>query len=116
MQQALFAPKLTLPSSLASSRNVALISRVPSTPISWLCAPLVAKPSFVVRADSNLDGSGEATEDVPSDNVDEVPEVEEEQASDSEPPKLPRKPRVKLGDVMGVIIRGTINKLLCVCF
>jgi len=106
LQQALFAPKLTFPSS--SLRNVALISRVPSTPISWRCTPLIAKSSFVVRADSNLEGGGEATEDVPSDNVDEVSEGEAEQLSDSEAPKLPRKARVKLGDVMGVI-RGAIN-------
>lgn len=99
-QQALFAPKLSFPSS---SRNVALISRVPSTPISWRCTPLIAKPSFAVRADSNVEGAGEATEDVPSYNVDEVSEGEGEQVSDSEAPKSPRKPRVKLGDVMGVI-------------
>jgi len=56
-----------------------------------------------VRADSNLEGGGEATEDVPSDNVDDVSEGEAELLSDSEAPKLPRKARVKLGDVMGVI-------------
>lgn len=104
-QQALFAPKLSFPSS---SRNVALISRVPSTPISWRCTPLIAKPSFVVRADTNLDGGGEATEDVPSDNAEKVSEGEAEQVSDSEAPKSPRKPRVKLGDIMGVI-RGSIK-------
>lgn len=105
LQQALFAPKLTFPPSSSSSslRNFALISRVPSTPISWRCTPLIAKSSFLVRADSNLEGGGEATEDVPSDNVDDVSEGEAELLSDSEAPKLPRKARVKLGDVMGVI-------------
>ena len=52
------------------------------------------------------------SEDVPSEDVDQVSEGEvEEQASDSEAPKLPRKPRVKLGDVMGVIIIRIIVKL-----
>ncbi|KAL5168235.1 50S ribosomal protein L19, chloroplastic [Glycine soja] len=104
--QALFAPKLSFPSS---SRNVALISRVPSTPISWRCTPLIAKPSFAVRADSNVEGAGEATEDVPSYNVDEVSEGEGEQVSDSEAPKSPRKPRVKLGDVMGILNQRAIE-------
>ncbi|XP_027360877.1 50S ribosomal protein L19-2, chloroplastic-like isoform X2 [Abrus precatorius] len=107
--QALFAPKLTFPSSLVSSRNVPFISRVPSAPISWRCSPLIAKPSFVVRAESNLEGSDEATEDSASDNVDEVPEAEAEQASDSEPPKSPRKPRVKLGDIMGILNQRAIE-------
>ncbi|KAL9327484.1 hypothetical protein ACSQ67_002487 [Phaseolus vulgaris] len=111
LQQALFAPKLTFPPSSSSSslRNFALISRVPSTPISWRCTPLIAKSSFLVRADSNLEGGGEATEDVPSDNVDDVSEGEAELLSDSEAPKLPRKARVKLGDVMGILNQRAVE-------
>ncbi|KAK7356783.1 hypothetical protein VNO80_16059 [Phaseolus coccineus] len=106
---ALFAPKLTFPPPPSSSPcKFVLISKVPSTPISWRCTPLISKSSFIVRADSNLKGGGEATEDVPSDNVDDVSEGETEQLSDSEASKLPRKSRVKLGDVVGVI-RGGIN-------
>ncbi|KAK7406314.1 hypothetical protein VNO78_07937 [Psophocarpus tetragonolobus] len=109
LQHAFFAPKLTFPSSSSSPRYVALLSRVPSSPISWRCSPLFAKPSFVPRADSNLEGAAEATQDVPSDNVDQVPEVEPEQVSDSGSPKLPTKPRVKLGDIMGILNQRAIE-------
>lgn len=53
-----------------------------------------------MRADSN-DDAGSA-----SDIVDEVPETDAEQVSDSDPEieqlKPPKQTRVKLGDVMGV--------------
>ncbi|XP_061343929.1 large ribosomal subunit protein bL19cz isoform X2 [Gastrolobium bilobum] len=123
--QALFAPKLGFSSSLVSScsasmlgsRNVPLISIFSSTSISWRCSPLIAKPAFVVRADSNPEGGGEATEDVASDDVVEVPEAEaeseSEQVSDSDPgldPSKPaRKPRVKLGDIMGILNQRAIE-------
>ncbi|XP_020217509.1 50S ribosomal protein L19-1, chloroplastic isoform X2 [Cajanus cajan] len=103
--QPLFAPKLSFPSSSSSPRNVALISRVPSTAISRRCAPLIAKPRFVARADSNLEGGAEAAEAVPEAEA----EAEAEQVSDSEPPELPRKPRVKLGDVMGILNQRAIE-------
>ncbi|KAJ1391726.1 Translation protein SH3-like domain superfamily [Sesbania bispinosa] len=127
LQQALFAPnhctptKLGFSSSLASSscpasklgsRNVPLIS---SSSISWRCTPLIAKPTFVVRADSNPDAASDSVDEVPeaSDNVDEVPEAEAEQVSDSDPegeqPKPPRKPRVKLGDIMGILNQRAIE-------
>ncbi|KAK7378083.1 hypothetical protein VNO80_03519 [Phaseolus coccineus] len=83
--------------------------RVPSTPISWCCTPLIAKSSFVVRAYSNLEGGGEATKDVPSDNVDDVLEGETKQLSDSEASKLPRKSRVKLGDVVGILNQRAVE-------
>lgn len=90
--------------SILDSRNLPLNSRVSSTSISWRCTPLIAKPSFVVRADSNL-GAASASVNV-DEVVDEVPEDEGEQVLDSEPEieeqKPLRKPRVKLGDVMGV--------------
>ncbi|XP_020217508.1 50S ribosomal protein L19, chloroplastic isoform X1 [Cajanus cajan] len=105
LQQPLFAPKLSFPSSSSSPRNVALISRVPSTAISRRCAPLIAKPRFVARADSNLEGGAEAAEAVPEAEA----EAEAEQVSDSEPPELPRKPRVKLGDVMGILNQRAIE-------
>lgn len=72
-----------------------------STSISRRCSPLNAKPTFVVRADSNPDAASA------SDVVDEVPETDAEEVSESdlevEQLKPPRQTRVKLGDVMGVI-------------
>lgn len=96
--------------SMLGSRNLSLVSKV-------TCSPLIAQPtkcSFVVRAESNSEGEGEASDNVDeteSASVDEVPEVqaEAEEVSDSESKvdesKPPRKPRVKLGDVMGVMYR-----------
>jgi large subunit ribosomal protein L19 len=68
-----------------------------STSISRRCSPLIAKPNFIVRADSNPDAASAS---------DEVPETDDEQALESdaeiEELKPPRQTRVKLGDVMGV--------------
>ena len=101
------------PTSALGSRNMPLIARVSSASFPWRCAPLVAKPTFVVRAESNSEGGGEATEnveDAASDNVEEAPEAEaEEQASE---PRPPRKPRVKLGDIMGV---NFLHLISCSC-
>lgn len=94
-----------------------------STSISRRCSPLIAKPSFVVRADSNSDAvsASDNVDENPeaSDNVDEVPETEGEQildsASEVEESKPPRQTRVKLGDVMGVSYffhDSTVNDLV----
>ncbi|KOM34683.1 hypothetical protein LR48_Vigan02g083300 [Vigna angularis] len=55
--------------------------------------------SFIVRANSNLEYSGETTEDVPSDNVDDVSKGETEQLSDSE--NCPKKPESSLETLWG---------------
>ncbi|XP_057449767.1 50S ribosomal protein L19-1, chloroplastic [Lotus japonicus] len=113
----LFAPNQCSPtklgvSSCLGSRNFPLIS---STSISWRCNnPLSAKPSFVVRADSNVDAASDNAGEVPEaeGSVDQVPEDgEAELASDSEveQPKPPRKQRVKLGDVMGILNQRAIE-------
>ncbi|AES94334.1 putative ribosomal protein L19 [Medicago truncatula] len=120
--QALFSPIQCPPSKLCftssctastfGSRNLPLIS----TSISRRCSPLIAKPSFVVRADSNSDAvsASDNVDENPeaSDNVDEVPETEGEQildsASEVEESKPPRQTRVKLGDVMGILHKRAI--------
>lgn len=90
-------------------------SRVSFPSIPWNFSPVVAalpKPSFVVRAESNSEA-----EVVADDNVEDneaLEESEEPEAEvESEEAKPPRKPRVKLGDVMGVI---TNDSLLTVLF
>lgn len=81
---------------------------MPLTSISWSRTPLIAslqppKPAFVVRADSNpQDTAEESEQDAASVNVDQPPDPEAEAEQVSEPKPL-RKPRVKLGDIMGVI-------------
>ncbi|CAK8539522.1 unnamed protein product [Lathyrus sativus] len=112
--QALFSPNQCLPSKLCfasssssastfGSRNLPLIS----TSISRRCSPLIAKPTFIARADSNPDAASA------SDVVDEVPETDAEQISESEPEveplKPPRQTRVKLGDVMGILHKRAIE-------
>ncbi|XP_004511732.1 large ribosomal subunit protein bL19c [Cicer arietinum] len=112
--QTLFTPNQCIPStklcfssscaaSKFGSRNLPLIS----TSISRRCSPLIAKSTFIVRADSN-DDAGSA-----SDIVDEVPETDAEQVSDSDPEieqlKPPKQTRVKLGDVMGILHQRAIE-------
>ncbi|KAK2426194.1 60S ribosomal protein L19 [Trifolium repens] len=108
--QALFTPNQSLPNKLCfsstsstastfASRNLPLIS----TSISRRCSPLIAKPNFIVRADSNPDAASAS---------DEVPETDDEQALESdaeiEELKPPRQTRVKLGDVMGILHKRAI--------
>ncbi|KAF7828473.1 50S ribosomal protein L19, chloroplastic-like isoform X2 [Senna tora] len=105
------------PSTLAS-RSLPLVSKASSTSILWNCSPLTAQPfksNFVVRAESNSEGGGEASDNVEeaeSAGVEEVSEAEAE-VSDSdlkvEEPKPPRKPRVKLGDIMGILNQRAIE-------
>ncbi|KAI4327180.1 hypothetical protein L6164_019672 [Bauhinia variegata] len=106
------------PSTLGS-RCLPLLSRVSSGSISWSFSPIIAQPlkrTLIVRADSNSDGgveSSESVEETASDSVEEVAEVEAEQSLDSDPqvdePKPPRKPRVKLGDIMGLLNQKAIE-------
>ncbi|XP_058772884.1 large ribosomal subunit protein bL19cy-like [Vicia villosa] len=112
--QALFAPTQSLPNKLCfsspssastfGSRNLPLIS---TTSISRRCSPLIAKPTFVVRVDSNPDAASA------SDVEDEVPETDAEEVSESNPEveelKPPRQTRVKLGDVMGILHKRAIE-------
>ncbi|KAL1370393.1 large ribosomal subunit protein bL19cz isoform X2 [Arachis hypogaea] len=97
-------------------RNAPLIS----SSVSWRCAPLIAKPAtFVARADSNAEGADAAASD---DNVEgggeeaasASSEVEAEAEAGveeqvEEEPKPPRKPRVKLGDIMGILNQRAIE-------
>ncbi|KAL5070375.1 hypothetical protein RYX36_021262, partial [Vicia faba] len=80
------------------SRNLTLISIIS---ISRHCNPLIAKPSYVVRVDSNPNVV------TVLDVVDEVPETDAEEVSESdhkiEQLKSSRQTRVKLGDVMGIL-------------
>ncbi|KAL5099040.1 hypothetical protein RYX36_003367 [Vicia faba] len=111
--QTLFAPTQSLPNKLCfsscsastfGSRNLPLIS---TTSISRRCSPLIAKPSSVVRADSNPDAASA------SDVVNEVPETDAEEVSGADPEieqlKSPRQTRVKLGDVMGILHKRAIK-------
>lgn len=65
-----------------------------------------ARRGFVVRAESNPEGEAEAEG---NENGVEEPETkaeaegEGEDEAEEEKPKEPRKPRIKLGDIMGVI-------------
>ncbi|XP_057735478.1 50S ribosomal protein L19-1, chloroplastic-like isoform X2 [Arachis stenosperma] len=105
-------------SAMVSSfrRNAPLIS----SSVSWRCAPLIAKPAtFVARADSNAEGADAAASD---DNVEGGGEEAASASSEAEAeaeagveeqveeePKPPRKPRVKLGDIMGILNQRAIE-------
>ncbi|KAL1332259.1 hypothetical protein HN51_061100 [Arachis hypogaea] len=105
-------------SAMVSSfrRNAPLIS----SSVSWRCAPLIAKPAtFVARADSNAEGADAAASD---DNVEGGGEESASASSEAEAeaeagveeqveeePKPPRKPRVKLGDIMGILNQRAIE-------
>ncbi|XP_054823558.1 50S ribosomal protein L19-1, chloroplastic [Prosopis cineraria] len=119
-----FPPKLGIPTmvfccpSALGSCSLPLFSRVTSNSISWSCSPLVAQPiksTFAVRAESNSESGGEGTdnvEEIESAIVEEVQEAEAEEL-DSDPkvdePKPPRKPRVRLGDIMGILNQRAIE-------
>ncbi|CAL0331710.1 unnamed protein product [Lupinus luteus] len=84
--------KLSFVSSCSTSRNI------PFTSISWSHSVQKHKPHFVVRAESQPQ---ETTE-----NVEEEEEEKEEQVSE---PKPARQPRVKLGDIMGILHKRAIE-------
>ncbi|KAK4262549.1 hypothetical protein QN277_028097 [Acacia crassicarpa] len=106
------------PSAL-TSRSLPLFSKVTSSSILWNCGPQVAQPiksMFVVRAEANSEGGDEASdnaEEPETASVEQVLEADSEEVSDSDPkldePKPPRKPRVKLGDVMGILNQRAIE-------
>ena len=87
-----------------------MVSKVSSSLNSWRCSPLVplaVRRTFVVKAESNSEDGAEASDTVEEtalDGVEEVSEAEEVLDSDAtaDEPNPPRKPRVKLGDIMGV--------------
>ncbi|KAE9606878.1 hypothetical protein Lal_00025888 [Lupinus albus] len=87
-----FSPigKLSFVSSCSTSRNI------PFTSISWSHTLQKHRPHFVVRAESQPQ---ETTENV---------EEQEEQEQVSEP-KLARQPRVKLGNIMGILHKRAIE-------
>jgi large subunit ribosomal protein L19 len=97
------------PSSFNSGTHTST-SRVSTSSIGWNLSPVVADPSkrsFIVRAESNSEA--EVTENVEDNEaVDDVEEESSESEAEvkSEEAKPPRKPRVKLGDIMGVIIHS----------
>ncbi|XP_012472091.1 50S ribosomal protein L19-1, chloroplastic [Gossypium raimondii] len=77
-----------------------------------------ARRGFVVRAESNPEGEGEAER---NENGVEEPETkaeaevegegegEGEDEAEEEKPKEPRKPRIKLGDIMGILNKRAIE-------
>ncbi|KAL4602334.1 hypothetical protein ACB092_10G045800 [Castanea dentata] len=99
------------PSSSFVSGAPTSASRVSSPSIPWNLSSVVAalpKPSFVVRAESNSE-AGVVVDDNVEDN-EAVEESEEAEAEvESEEAKPPRKPRVKLGDVMGILNKRAIE-------
>ncbi|OMO85273.1 Ribosomal protein L19 [Corchorus olitorius] len=76
---------------------------------------LFARRDFVVRAESTPEGEAEAeaTEDVVEEGETkaeaEGEAVEEGEDGVEEKPKEPRKPRVKLGDIMGILNKRAIE-------
>lgn len=65
-----------------------------------------------MRAESNSEGEAEASENGVENEATGVEEAEgEEEVSESEEAKPPRKPRVKLGDIMGVLFNFSFTAL-----
>ncbi|XP_052171516.1 50S ribosomal protein L19-1, chloroplastic [Diospyros lotus] len=89
--------------------------RVSSDALGSSFDPVTAKLgalSFVVRAESSSGGEAEATESVEESEAadSEAPEVEAEaEAEVQEEEKPPRDPRVKLGDIMGILNKRAIE-------
>ncbi|XP_008238383.1 PREDICTED: 50S ribosomal protein L19-2, chloroplastic [Prunus mume] len=100
--------------SRRSSSNSARVSlsRVSSSSFGSSFCPIVAAMSrldFVVRADSSTEGEAEA---VGSEEASEaIVEAEAGPVVESEPeePKTPRKSRVKLGDIMGILNKRAVE-------
>ncbi|XP_075642489.1 large ribosomal subunit protein bL19c [Castanea sativa] len=95
------------PSSSFVSGAPTSASRFSSPSIPWNLSSVVAalpKPSFVVRAESNSEAGV-----VVDDNVEDNEAVEESEEPEAEESKPPRKPRVKLGDVMGILNKRAIE-------
>ncbi|KAL6279907.1 hypothetical protein ACE6H2_016788 [Prunus campanulata] len=105
-----FSASLSRRSSSNSAR--VSLSRVSSSSFGSSFSPIVAAMSrldFVVRADSSTEGEAEA---VGSEEASEaIVEAEAETVVESEPeePKTPRKSRVKLGDIMGILNKRAVE-------
>ncbi|XP_043716646.1 50S ribosomal protein L19-2, chloroplastic-like [Telopea speciosissima] len=108
-------------SSFCSTRIIT--SRVSSNGFDLKFNPVVTRrknPLFVVRAESNSEGEVEATEnaeekatvdpEVPATEPESEIEIKAEAVAVVEAvPKPPRKPRVKLGDIMGILHNRAIE-------
>ncbi|PON97873.1 Ribosomal protein [Trema orientale] len=103
--------------SLSNSARVS-ISRVSTSSAGSNFSPLlvaIGRRSFVVRAESNSsegEAESEAAEDVVENEAAGAEEAEaggEEGVSESEEAKPPRKPRVKLGDIMGILNKRAVE-------
>ncbi|KAF3448259.1 hypothetical protein FNV43_RR08972 [Rhamnella rubrinervis] len=107
-------------SPLNSARDS--FSRVSSTYVGSIFDPIAVamkKRAFVVRAESNSESEAEAAEEGGAVAVEEPSEVkaegegeagaEKEATLESEEAKPPRKPRIKLGDIMGILNKNAIE-------
>ncbi|XP_057512562.1 50S ribosomal protein L19-1, chloroplastic-like [Actinidia eriantha] len=92
------------PSSFDSARvSISLVAINAFGPISSPVIPKLSNRSFVVRAESNsAEGEAEDTETVEDNEEEAESELEAEE-------KPPRKPRVKLGDIMGILNKRAIE-------
>ncbi|XP_040989816.1 50S ribosomal protein L19-1, chloroplastic-like [Juglans microcarpa x Juglans regia] len=108
-----FATRVSgLPSSFKSGARTS-VSRVSSFSIGLNLNPMFSvapKRVFFVRAESNPEAEGETNAEVEvNENVEEKEEVDVEESTQvetevqSEEAKPPRKPRIKLGDIMGIL-------------
>ncbi|KAJ4712654.1 50S ribosomal protein L19, chloroplastic [Melia azedarach] len=94
-----------------------LVSRTSAKPIGWNLGFLVNAPvkeSFVVRAESNEVEASESVEERQEDTVEAEgdavdAEAEVEVEEEEEEAKAPRTPRVKLGDIMGILNNRAIE-------
>ncbi|XWS49159.1 hypothetical protein CRYUN_Cryun13aG0139800 [Craigia yunnanensis] len=69
-----------------------------------------AKREFVVRAESNAEGENDVEEAETKAEAEEEVEAEEEGEDEiEEKSKEPRKPRIKLGDIMGILNKRAIE-------
>ncbi|MBA0850841.1 hypothetical protein Goshw_007948, partial [Gossypium schwendimanii] len=73
-----------------------------------------ARKGFVARAESNPEGEGEAERiengvEEPETKAEAEVEGEGEDEAEEEKPKEPRKPRIKLGDIMGILNKRAIE-------
>ncbi|KAE8055856.1 hypothetical protein FH972_012671 [Carpinus fangiana] len=100
--------KLGCSTCISSRPSLFSSSRVSWSSIGWNLSPVIsapAKPSFVVRAESNPEAGEEASANAEvAENV-----VETEAEVESEEAKSPWKPRVKLGDVMGILNKRAVE-------
>ncbi|RVW50819.1 50S ribosomal protein L19, chloroplastic [Vitis vinifera] len=102
----------TFPSPRSSSLNLNRLStsRFSSNSFAFHFRPIVVSPKrfFIVRAEA--DNEGELGADENTEEEETVSETESEVKLDAEDEaKPPRKPRVKLGDIMGILNKRAIE-------